>query len=77
MLEKKLNNYLLLLILILYNPQFTIYIKYFDPLVFILFLTLFDFDLKKHFFRKSYAFYQFYGVIIFYYLAIYSKKILL
>ena len=65
------------MLLILYNPQFTIYIKYFDPLVFILFLTLFDFDLKKHFSKKSYAFYQFYGVIIFYYLAIYSKKILI
>ncbi len=76
-IDKKFKNYLLLVLLILYNPQFTIYIKYFDPLVFILFLTLFDFDLKKHFFRKSYAFYQFYGVIIFYYLAIYSKKILL
>ncbi len=76
-IEKKFKNYLLLILLILYNPQFTVYIKYFDPLVFILFLTLFDFDLKKHFYEKSYAFYQFYGVIIFYYLAIYSKKILI
>ena len=77
MLEKKLNNYLLLLILILYNPQFTIYLKYFDPLVFILFLTLFDFNLKKHFVKKSYAIAQFYGVIIFYYCAIFAKNNLL
>ena len=77
LIEKNFKNYFLLTILILFNPQFTIYIKYFDPLIFILFLTLFDFDLKKHFIDKSYALYQFYGVIIFYYLAIYFKKILI
>ena len=75
LIEKKFNNYLLLIILILYNPQLTIYIKYFDPLIFIIFLTLFDFDFKKHFVNKSYNYYQFYGVIIFYYISVYSKKI--
>ena len=73
--EKKFSNYLLLFILILYNPQFTLYVKYFDPLIYILFLTLFDFNLKKHFFNKTYAFYQFYFVIVFYYIAVYSKNI--
>ena len=76
-LEKKFNNYLLLVILILYNPQFTIYIKYFDPLILILFLTLFDFNLKKHFVEKTYNYYQFYGAILFYYIIIYVKKILI
>ena len=75
LIDKKFNNYLLLIILILYNPQLTIYIKYFDPLIFMIFLTLFDFDLKKHFVNKTYRYYQFYGVIIFYYIAVYSKKI--
>ena len=75
LIDKKFNNYLLLIILILYNPQLTIYIKYFDPLIFIIFLTLFDFDFKKHFVNKSYNYYQFYGVIIFYYIGVYSKKI--
>lgn len=75
LIEKKFNNYLLLIILILYNPQLTIYIKYFDPLIFIIFLTLFDFDFKKHFVNKTYNYYQFYGVIIFYYIGVYSKKI--
>jgi hypothetical protein len=76
-IEKKNNNLLLLLILILYNPQFTIYLKYFDPLVLIVFLTLIDFDLKKQFINKSYRFYQFYGIIAFYYIAAYGKKILI
>ncbi len=73
--EKKFKNYLILLILILFNPQFTIYVKYFDPLIFIIFLTLFNFDLKNHFIKKSFKFYQFYGVILFYYFVIYAKKI--
>lgn len=72
--DKKFNNYLLLVILILYNPQFTIYIKYFDPLIFIIFLTLFNFNLKENFLEKSFKFYQFYGFIFLYYVAIYSKK---
>tara|TARA_B100000963_G_C22619169_1_gene668964 strand:+ start:614 stop:1930 length:1317 start_codon:yes stop_codon:yes gene_type:complete len=76
-IERKFSNYLLLFILVLYNPQFTIYIKYFDPLIYVLFLTLLDFNLKKHFFDKTYAFYQFYLVIIFYYVAVYSKNIFL
>jgi len=76
-LEKKFQNYLLLIILIIYNPQLTIYLKYFDPLIFILFLTLFDFDFKKHFVDKTYKYYQFYGVIIFYYIAVYAKKSLI
>ena len=76
-IEKKFENYLLLAILIIYNPQLTIYIKYFDPLIFIIFLTLFDFDFKKHFVNKSYKYYQFYGIIIFYYIGVYAKKSLL
>ena len=73
--EKKFSNYLLLFLLILYNPQFTLYVKYFDPLIYVLFLTLFDFNLKKHFFNKTYAVYQFYFVIVFYYIVVYSKNI--
>ena len=38
-----LNNFLLFVILILYNPQFTTYYKYFDPLLFFLLLFLFQF----------------------------------
>ena len=76
-IKKNFNNYLLLIILILFNPQLTIYVKYFDPLIFVLFLTLFDFDLKKHFFKKTYAIYQFYSVILCYYFAVYLKSFFL
>ncbi len=58
--SKNLDNYILLVALILYNPQFTIYNKYFDPLIFILLFTLFNFDLNNHFFKKKYKFFQLY-----------------
>ncbi len=77
LIKSNLNNLIIIILLILFNPQLTIYVKYFDPLVFILFLTLFKFNLKKHFLDNKYSLYQFYGVIIFYYIVIYSKKILI
>jgi len=66
--EKKLNNLILLIILILSNPQFTIYNKYFDPLIFIIFLTLFEFDIKKHFFEKKYRYLQLYLISVSYFI---------
>jgi hypothetical protein len=66
--EKKLDNLILLIILILTNPQFTIYNKYFDPLIFIFFLTLFEFDIKKHFFEKKYRYFQLYFISISYFI---------
>ncbi len=42
-----LNNLILFSILIISNPQLTIYHKYFDPLLIILFFTFFDFKFKK------------------------------
>ena len=66
--EKKLNNLILLIMLILSNPQFTIYNKYFDPLIFIIFLTLFEFDIKKHFFEKKYRYFQLYFISISYFI---------
>ena len=61
-LLKNWNNYLLLILLILFNPQFTIYNKYYDPLIYILFLTLFQLDMKKHFFNKKYKNIQLYSL---------------
>ena len=62
--SKNLDNYILLVALILSNPQFTIYNKYFDPLIFILLFTLFNFDLKNHFFKKKNKFFQLYALMI-------------
>ena len=41
------NNLLLFCILILSNPQFSIYHKYFDPLLIILFFVFFNFNFEK------------------------------
>ena len=55
------NNYLnilLFVIIILNNPQYTIYHKYFDPFLIILFFTIFSFNInsKKIFYAKNYLF---------------------
>lgn len=60
------NNILIFIILILSNPQLTIYHKYYDPLLIILFFTLFNFnfDIKsivnKLLVRNLYIFYLFF-----------------
>ena len=59
-LKKNLNNSLIFFTLILYTPQLTIYHKYYDPLVLIIFMTLINFDLKKHYFEKKYKTLQLY-----------------
>ena len=49
LISEKYLNILLFVIIILNNPQYTIYHKYFDPFLLITFLTIFSFslDLKK------------------------------
>jgi len=47
------NNLVILIILLLLAPQYHIFHKYFDPLVFILCLTIIHFKLKKDFFTKK------------------------
>ena len=42
----KFNNILLIMILIFSNPQITVYHKYYDPLLLILFFSLFKIDIK-------------------------------
>ena len=42
-----LNNMIIFLILITYNAQYSIYHKYFDPLIYIILLFLIEFDYKK------------------------------
>ena len=64
--KKNFNNFLLVILLILYNPQFTIYNKYFDPLIFVLFFTLFELDFDKHYFKKKYKHAQLYFFLISY-----------
>ena len=50
----KLENTLLILLLFLGNPQVTIYHKYYDPLLLILFLTLFNLNINfNNIFKKT------------------------
>ena len=58
------TNFLILFLLILSNPQYTIYHKYFDPLLLILFLSIFEFkiNVKKIFnYRSLFIFYLYTG----------------
>ena len=45
LVKNNINNLILFFLLILNNPQYTIYHKYYDPLLLILFLTLFKLNL--------------------------------
>ena len=57
-LRKNKSNLLFFLLILLNNPQYTIYHKYFDPFLLITFLTIFYFniDLKKIFHAKNHLF---------------------
>ena len=66
LLEKNFYNYLLLFILIIYTPQLTIYNKYYDPLILIIFSILINFNFKDHFFKKNYKFLQLYFISVVY-----------
>ena len=56
LISKNYLNILLFVIIILNNPQYTIYHKYFDPFLLISFFTIFslNIDLKKIFHAKNY-----------------------
>ena len=62
LLEKNFYNYFLFFILIIYTPQLTIYNKYYDPLILIIFSILINFHFKDHFFKKNYKFLQLYFI---------------
>ena len=58
LISKKYFNILFFIIVVLNNPQYTMYHKYFDPFLLITFLTIFSFniDLKKVYHAKNYFF---------------------
>jgi len=59
--EYNFYNFLLIFILLIcYNLQFTIYIKYYDPLLFILFFSLFEIQIVNRFLKKSNFLYRIY-----------------
>ena len=47
---KNLNNFLILFLLLISNPQLSIYHKYYDPLLLFLFFTIFEIKINKDYF---------------------------
>ena len=48
---KNLNNFLILILLLISNPQLSIYHKYYDPLLLFLFFTIFEIKINKDYFN--------------------------
>lgn len=61
LLKYNLQNFFLIFLLILYNPQLTIYHKYYDPLILIIFTTLIEFKFNEHYFKKKFRNLQLYS----------------
>ena len=60
-IKKNKFNYLLIFLLVISNPQYTIYHKYFDPLILIIFPLLFQINLiKENLFKNK-------SILIFYF----------
>ena len=59
------NNFLIVFLLIVSNVQYTIYHKYYEPLIIILFFTVFNENLSEKFFKKkiNFVYLYFFSVI--------------
>jgi len=55
---KKINNFILILLIILGNPQLEIYHKYYDPMLLVMFFTLFNININSQLLKNR--------IIIFY-----------
>ena len=60
-IRNNINNFLIFICLIISNVQNTIYHKYYDPLIMILFFTILNTDFNKRFFRQKYSLLYVYG----------------
>ena len=74
--EQKFENYLLFLLLVLFNLQFTIYNKYYDPLLIFMIFLVFNFNIQKYFFKTKNYLYQCYTVLIIFYFFNYAKLLI-
>ena len=72
--QNNLNNLLIFAILIFSNIQNTIYHKYYDPLILILFFTLMSTSLTKEFITKKKIFYYLYSFYLFFICARFYKN---
>lgn len=63
--RKNSYNFLLILLLVPYNLQFTIYHKYFDSVIFIIFMLLFTNQINKNYFKYKNILYLYIFQLIF------------
>jgi hypothetical protein len=59
----KLSNFLLILIIMLGNPQLEIYHKYYDPMLLILFFTLFNINFNRSFKKNKICFFYIFNFL--------------
>ena len=73
--KNKLNNFIIILILLLINPQYHIFHKYYDPLVIVLAFTLIDFKSKHLIYGQNKFIYALYVWNITYFLVNFANKL--
>ena len=72
-----LNNIILFFILIFYNAQYSIYHKYFDPLIYIILLFLIKFNYKKIVINLKKISYKYIGLYLFFLLMSFLKNFII
>lgn len=73
--KNKLNNFIIILILLLITPQYHIFHKYYDPLVIVLAFTLIDFKSKHLIYGQNKFIYALYIWNITYFLVNFANKL--
>ena len=73
--KNKLNNFIIILILLLITPQYHIFHKYYDPLVIVLAFTLIDFKSKHLIYGQNKFIYALYVWNITYFLVNFANKL--
>ena len=73
--KNNFNNLFLILILFFTNPQISIYHKYYDPLIIFFVFLLFEFKIKKSFFRYQNIIYIYMYYVAFLFISIFKNQI--
>ena len=73
--KNNFNNLFLILILFFTNPQISIYHKYYDPLIIFFVFLLFEFEIKKSFFRYQNIIYIYMYYVAFLFISIFKDQI--
>ena len=72
--NNKFINYFVYILIIFTNIQYTIYNKYYDILVIIIFFLLYEINLEKRFFKQKNNLFYLYSIYLFYYLITFFKS---